>query len=80
MIVAKVGGSLYDWPGLTDALDTWLASVADHPVLLVPGGGVTANAIGVDPQASASRGYSFFSTSRSRPFCRSIRKARCRRS
>jgi aspartokinase-like uncharacterized kinase len=44
-IVAKVGGSFYDWPGFGDALRAWLASVGRRDVLLVPGGGPTADVI-----------------------------------
>jgi aspartokinase-like uncharacterized kinase len=44
MIVVKVGGSLYDLPDLGDRLRRFLA-VLGGPVLLFPGGGVTANAI-----------------------------------
>lgn len=43
--VAKVGGSLYDWPGLKEGLRTWLDEHSRDPVLLVPGGGATADAI-----------------------------------
>lgn len=44
MIVAKVGGSLYDWPGLGPGLNAWLAIQAE-PVLLFPGGGEAADAV-----------------------------------
>ena len=44
MIVAKVGGSLYDWPGLGPALTAWLARQPD-PVLIFPGGGEAADAV-----------------------------------
>jgi aspartokinase-like uncharacterized kinase len=43
--VVKVGGSLYDWPMLGEALRGWLATLPDQHVLLIPGGGATADAI-----------------------------------
>jgi aspartokinase-like uncharacterized kinase len=45
VIVVKVGGSLYDWPGLGPALRAFLAALAPEPVLLVPGGGDFADAV-----------------------------------
>lgn len=42
--VIKVGGSLYDLPDLKPRLRAWLGAI-DGPKLLVPGGGVTADAI-----------------------------------
>ena len=44
MIVAKVGGSLYDWPALGPTLTEWLSDQPE-PVLLVPGGGAAADAV-----------------------------------
>ena len=44
MIVAKVGGSLYDWPRLGPALRAWISSQAE-PVLLFPGGGDAADVV-----------------------------------
>lgn len=44
MIVAKVGGSLFDWPGLGPALLGWLREQTE-PVLLFPGGGEAADAV-----------------------------------
>jgi aspartokinase-like uncharacterized kinase len=44
MIVVKVGGSLYDHPRLGDGLARFLA-VLNDAVLLVPGGGVFADAV-----------------------------------
>ena len=44
MIVVKVGGSLYDLPDLGDRLRRFLATFTG-PVLLFPGGGITADAI-----------------------------------
>jgi 5-(aminomethyl)-3-furanmethanol phosphate kinase len=44
MVIAKVGGSLYDLPDLTARLRTWLAADG-RPVLLVPGGGDGADVI-----------------------------------
>ena len=45
MIVVKVGGSLYDWPGLGPALRAFVAALDPAPVLLVPGGGDFADAV-----------------------------------
>jgi 5-(aminomethyl)-3-furanmethanol phosphate kinase len=44
MIVAKVGGSLFDWPGLKTRLNAWVAEQG-QPVLLFPGGGPFADAV-----------------------------------
>jgi len=44
-VVVKVGGSLYDVPRLGQRLSDWLERLAAQRVLLVPGGGVTADAI-----------------------------------
>lgn len=44
MIVAKVGGSLYDDPRLGDGLRAWLAEQT-APVMLVPGGGPLADTV-----------------------------------
>lgn len=44
MIVAKVGGSLFDLPRLGEALARWAAGQA-APVLFVPGGGPFADVI-----------------------------------
>lgn len=44
MIVVKVGGSLYDLPDLGERLRRFLATLTG-PVLLFPGGGITAHAI-----------------------------------
>jgi aspartokinase-like uncharacterized kinase len=45
VIVVKVGGSLYDWPGLGPALRAFVATLDPVPVLLVPGGGDFADAV-----------------------------------
>jgi len=45
VIVAKVGGSLFDLPDLRQRLDAWLATVDDACVLLAPGGGAGADVI-----------------------------------
>lgn len=45
MIVVKVGGSLYDHPGLGPGLRAYLAGLAPEPVLLVPGGGPFGDAV-----------------------------------
>jgi aspartokinase-like uncharacterized kinase len=46
-IVVKVGGSLYDWPELAARLSDWLRPFVREgtPLLLVPGGGPTADVI-----------------------------------
>ncbi len=44
MIVVKVGGSLYDHPGLASGLQAYLDSLSE-PVLIVPGGGPFADAV-----------------------------------
>jgi aspartokinase-like uncharacterized kinase len=45
LVVAKVGGSLYDLPDLRLRLNRWLASLSADAILLVPGGGATTNVI-----------------------------------
>ena len=45
VVVAKVGGSLFDLPDLRDRLLRWIASVPGHRILFVPGGGRLADAI-----------------------------------
>ena len=44
-VVVKVGGSLFDWPELSKRLQVFLATLKSKNVLLIPGGGPTANAI-----------------------------------
>ncbi len=44
MIIAKVGGSLYDDPRLGPSLRRWVGEQPE-PVLLVPGGGAFADAV-----------------------------------
>jgi aspartokinase-like uncharacterized kinase len=44
-IVVKVGGSLFDLPDLGPRLQTWLDSLPTRNVLLVPGGGPTADVV-----------------------------------
>ena len=44
LIIAKVGGSLYDLPDLDGRLQTWAAAVG-RSVLLVPGGGAGADVV-----------------------------------
>ena len=44
LVIAKVGGSLYDLPDLADRLRTWVGTVG-RSVLLVPGGGDGADVI-----------------------------------
>lgn len=45
LIVVKVGGSLFTWPDLLPRLRTWLATLTAARVLLVPGGGASADVI-----------------------------------
>jgi aspartokinase-like uncharacterized kinase len=45
LAVVKVGGSLYDLPDLGARLLEWLAQFPSKQVLLVPGGGPTADAV-----------------------------------
>lgn len=45
MIVVKVGGSLFDWPELPPRLRAWLVGLDATKVLLVPGGGATADVV-----------------------------------
>jgi len=45
MIVVKVGGSLYDLPDLKSRLVAFLRSLSDPDRLLVPGGGLAADAV-----------------------------------
>ena len=45
MIVVKVGGSLYDFPDLKSRLVAFLDALPDPDRLLVPGGGVAADAV-----------------------------------
>jgi aspartokinase-like uncharacterized kinase len=45
LAVVKVGGSLYDLPDLGPRLRAWLKQAPGSDVLLVPGGGPTADAI-----------------------------------
>jgi aspartokinase-like uncharacterized kinase len=44
-VVVKVGGSLFAWPELGAKLRAFLASLPAQNVLLIPGGGATADAI-----------------------------------
>jgi aspartokinase-like uncharacterized kinase len=43
--VVKVGGSLFDWPDLGPRLRCWLDRQAGRPILLVPGGGASADVV-----------------------------------
>lgn len=45
LAVVKVGGSLYDLPDLGARLRSWLTTLAPPRVLLVPGGGPTADVL-----------------------------------
>jgi len=44
-VVAKVGGSLLDWPQLADRLQRWLAALGTPRVVLVVGGGPAADLV-----------------------------------
>src|SRR5213595_1343108 len=44
-MVVKVGGSLFDLPDLGPRLQDWLKTLDTRRVLLLPGGGPTANVI-----------------------------------
>src|SRR5262249_46187382 len=45
LLVAKVGGSLFDLSDLRDRIRVWRSGLAGSPVLLVPGGGRAADAV-----------------------------------
>jgi aspartokinase-like uncharacterized kinase len=45
LVVVKVGGSLFDLPDLGPRLRAWLARLSAAEVLLVPGGGPTADVV-----------------------------------
>ncbi len=45
LAVVKVGGSLYDLPDLGPRLRAWLGGLGEPQVLLVPGGGGTADVV-----------------------------------
>jgi aspartokinase-like uncharacterized kinase len=45
LVVVKVGGSLFDLPDLGPRLRAWLAARGTGDVLLVPGGGTTADVV-----------------------------------
>lgn len=44
-VVVKVGGSLFDLPDLGPRLGRWLAALGTRKVLIVPGGGPTADVV-----------------------------------
>jgi 5-(aminomethyl)-3-furanmethanol phosphate kinase len=44
-VVVKVGGSLFDWPGLRTQLPLFLAGLSNKTVIVVPGGGKAADAV-----------------------------------
>jgi 5-(aminomethyl)-3-furanmethanol phosphate kinase len=44
-VIVKVGGSLFDWPDLRLRLREFLATLAGQNLLLIPGGGLTADAV-----------------------------------
>jgi aspartokinase-like uncharacterized kinase len=43
--IVKVGGSLYDLPDLGPRLDRWLRQQTGEQIILIPGGGDTADAV-----------------------------------
>ncbi len=45
LLVAKVGGSLYDMPDLRPRLNAWVQSRTESRIVLFPGGGPTADVI-----------------------------------
>lgn len=45
LLVAKVGGSLYDLPDLRQRLHNWLTMQTAEAILLVPGGGEATNVL-----------------------------------
>jgi 5-(aminomethyl)-3-furanmethanol phosphate kinase len=45
LAVVKVGGSLFDWPLLGPRLQDWLKTLSLRKILLVPGGGPSADVI-----------------------------------
>src|SRR5262245_62169186 len=45
LAVVKVGGSLYDLPDLGRRLAAWLETLTASRILLVPGGGATADVV-----------------------------------
>lgn len=45
LTVAKVGGSLYNWPELGPQLRQWLSAYRSKTIVLIPGGGATADVI-----------------------------------
>jgi aspartokinase-like uncharacterized kinase len=45
LTIVKVGGSLFDLPGLGPRLGRWLAGLAPADALLVPGGGAAAHVV-----------------------------------
>ncbi len=45
MTVVKVGGSLFELPDLGPRLSSWLQTVADSEIVLVPGGGRLADEV-----------------------------------
>jgi hypothetical protein len=44
-VIVKVGGSLFDWPDLGPRLRCWLAQCGTSELVLVPGGGRTADVV-----------------------------------
>jgi 5-(aminomethyl)-3-furanmethanol phosphate kinase len=45
LVILKVGGSLYDLPDLRSRLQPWLSQAKTTDIVLVPGGGATADVI-----------------------------------
>lgn len=55
LVVVKVGGSLFDLPDLGPRLRAWLKTLRTADVLLVPGGGPTADVVRSLDRAHGSR-------------------------
>jgi aspartokinase-like uncharacterized kinase len=45
LVIAKIGGSLFDLADLRERTGAWMADLGERPVLLIPGGGAAADVI-----------------------------------